>query len=166
MPYYYSVVRTPGTPGTLLTTNGTPNTLSTHFRFLTVANQQMARIMGMFFNARFNTAGGALGMLIRGGAAGSGGTANTPVSKKGTLNRAADTTAFDDTSVITAGTTPILQQTVGFAQTGGQGGWVALELDDSYQMAPGGGAQGNLEVGSKAATASVSFDATINMQEG
>lgn len=165
MPYYYSITRTPGTPGTLLTANGTPNTLSTHFRLATVANQQIARIMGLFANARFNTAGGGLLMLIRPGTIGSGGTANTPASKKGTLYRAADTTAFDDATAITPGATPILQQTVGFAQTGGQGGWVALENDDAFAMAPNAGANGQLEVGSKCATASVTFDALIDLKE-
>lgn len=164
MPYYYSVDKTPGTPGTMYTANGTPNTKSTHARLLTVANQQIARVISLLVNARFNTAGGAMLALIRGGAAGTGGTANTP-SKKNPLSRAADTTAFDDAAAITAGTTPIQQLTVGFAQTGGQGGWVALEIDDAFAMQPNGGANGNLEVASFASTASVTFDATVNLQE-
>lgn len=166
MPFYYSVSKTPGTPGTACTTNGSANTLSTHFRFATVANQQIARIMGMFAASRFGTAGGAAMYLVRPGTIGSGGTANTPASKKGTLYRAADTTGFDDTSAITPGATPIQQQAVGFAQTGGMGGWVALEIDDGYAMGPNAGANGQLEIATKANTASVTFDPTINLQEG
>lgn len=166
MPYYYTVSRTPGTPGTACTTNGAGNTLSTHFRFATVANQMIARIMGMFAASRFGTAGGGSLYLIRPGTIGSGGTANIPASKKGTLYRAADTTAFDDATAITPGATPIQQMAVGFAQTGGMGGWVALELDDAFAMAPNAGANGQMEIGSKANTASVTFDPSINLQEG
>lgn len=130
-----------------------------------MANQQIARIMGLFAAARFGTAGGASLLLIRPGTIGSGGTANTPASKKGTINRAADTTAFDDATAITPGATPIQQMAVGFAQTGGMGGWVALETDDGFAMMPNAGANGQLEVGSKANTASVTFDPSINLQE-
>lgn len=166
MPLYYSVNKTPGTPGTACTTNGSGNTLSTHFRFATIANQQMARIMGMFAAARFGTAGGGAMYLIRPGTIGSGGTANTPSPKAGTLTRAADTTVFDDATAITPGATPIQQQAVGFAQTGGMGGWVALETDDGYKMAPNAGANGQMEIATKANTASVLFDPTISLQEG
>lgn len=166
MPYYYSLSKTPGTPGTACTTNGSGNTLSTHFRLATVANQALARIMGMFAAARFGTAGGAAMYLIRPGTIGSGGTANTPASKGGSKYRAADTTAFDDATAITPGATPIVQQSVGFAQTGGMGGWVALEVDDSYKMYPNAGADGQLEIATKANTASVTFDPTINLAEG
>lgn len=166
MPYYYSVVRTPGTPGTLFTSNGTPNTKSTHLRLLTVANQLQAKIMGLFCNARFSTAGGAMLEIIRGGAAGSGGTSNTPNKAEPVGEPAASTTAFDDGSAITAGTTPVVQQTVGFAQTGGQGGWVALEDSDAISLAPNGGANGNAEVASFCSTASVTFDGSLRLKEG
>lgn len=165
MPYYYNISRTPGTPGTLLTASGTPNTLATHFRLATVANQMMARIMAMFANGRFSTAGGGLLMLIRPGTIGSGGTANTPAPKAGTNQPVAATTAFDDATTITPGATPVVQQTVGFAQTGGQAGWVALEIDDSVKMGPNAGANGQLEVASKCAAASVTFDASLDLQE-
>jgi hypothetical protein len=166
VPYYYSVVKTPGTPGTLFTANGTPNTKSTHLRLLTIANQLQAKVMGLFVNARFSTAGGAMVELIRGGAAGSGGTANTPNKAEPFQEGAANTTAYDDGTTITAGTTPVVQQTVGFAQTGGQGGWVALEDADAISLAPNAGANGNLEVASFASTASVTFDASLRFKEG
>lgn len=165
MPYYYTITRTPVTPGTPITTNAGANTLSTHFRMATVANQQIARIMSIYGAARFGTAGGASLLLIRPGTIGSGGTANVPSSKKGTLYRAADLTAFDDASAITPGATPILQQAVGVAQTGGMGGWVALEVDDAYAMAPNAGANGQMELGSKANSAAVLIDVTMGLQE-
>jgi hypothetical protein len=52
----------------------------------------MMRIMGMFAAARFGTAGGAAMYLIRPGAVGSGGTANTPAAKRPAFP-AAQTTA-------------------------------------------------------------------------
>jgi hypothetical protein len=166
VPYYYSISKTPGTPGTACTTNGGANTLSTHFRFATVANQMVARIMGLFAASRFGTAGGAALYLVRPGTIGSGGTANTPASKKGTLNRAADTTAFDDATAITPGATPIQQQAVGFAQTGGQGGWVALEPMTVTRWRRTRARTASSRSPRKANTASVTFDPTINLQEG
>lgn len=166
MPYYYNTTKTPGTPGSFFTANGTPNTKSTHLRFLSVANQLGAKIMGVYANARFSTAGGGMLALIRGGAAGTGGTANVPSKTDTYGERAADLTALDDGSAITAGTTPLQQKTIGVAQTGGQGGWVALEDSDALSLAPNGGANGNMELASFFSTASVTFDATIVHKEG
>jgi hypothetical protein len=158
MPFYYDSNRT-------VTTNGAANTLSTHLRFLSVANQMVATIMGLYGAARFGTAGGSLLQLIRGGAAGSGGTALTP-AKRNPNSRACDLTAFHDGTAITAGTTPVVQHSVGVAQTGGMGGWVALERDHGFSMLPNGGANGNAEVASKANSASVVIEATVEHCEG
>ena len=166
MPYFYNTTKTPGTPGSFFTGNGTPNTKSTHLRFATVANQLTAKLMGLYGNARFSTAGGGMLALVRGGAAGSGGTSNTPSKTDTYGERAADLTAFDDGSAITAGTSPLQQKTVGIAQTGGQGGWVALDDADALLLAPNGGANGNMEMASFFSTASVTFDATIVHKEG
>lgn len=164
MPFYYDVKKTPGTPGTGCTTNPSANTLSTHFRFATVANQKMARIMGLYGAARFGTAGGAVLYGIRPGAAGTGGTANVP-AKRNPDNPVADITAFDDATVITPGATPIQQLSVGVAQTGGQGGWVFLETDHAPALKPNGGANGTFEIASKANAASVLFDPLVELQE-
>jgi hypothetical protein len=164
MPFYYDVKKTPGTPGTAVTSNGSGNTLSTHFRAATVANQKSSRIMGLYGSARFGTAGGGSLYVVRPGAAGSGGTANTP-AKRNPDNPAADTTWFDDATTITPGTSPIQQLSVGVAQTGGQGGWVALEVDHGLLMKPNAGANGTLEVASKFNAAAVTFDALIEFQE-
>lgn len=164
MPFYYDIKKTPGTPGTACTTNGSANTLSTHFRLLTVANQMTTRIMGVYGAARFGTAGGAVMYGVRAGTAGTGGTANTP-AKRNPNARAADTTAFDDATAITPGATPIQQLSVGIAQTGGQGGWVALEVDHAPTLLANGGANGNFEFATKANAASVTFDPLIEIQE-
>ena len=164
MPFYYDVTKTPGTPGSTFTSNGSANTKTTHLRALTIANQMTCRIMAIFASARFATAGGSMLAAIRGGAAGSGGTSNTP-NKKNPNSRAADTTWFDDGTAITAGTSPVQQKTVGFAQTGGQGGWVALEIDDAMTLLANGGTNGNIEIASFCNAASVVFDATVGMQE-
>ena len=163
MPMYYTVIKTPGTPGTAITSNGSANTLSTHFKGITIANQPMLRIIGLYGSARFGTAGGGTLYVVRPGAAGSGGTATTP-EKKNPAYSAASSTWVDDTSAITAGTTPKSQITVGVAQTGGQGGWVALEVDHAIALPPAAASTG-LEVASKFNAASVTFDAHIDIQE-
>jgi hypothetical protein len=147
-----------------ITTSGSAGTLVTHFRLLTVANQMMARLMGLYGAARFGTAGGAQLRVITAGTAGTGGTAQTP-TKRNPNFRAADTTAFDDTTAITAGATPVTRLTVGVAQTGGMGGWVALEIDHAIALLANGGANGNLEIGSVANAASVLADVTGELQE-
>jgi hypothetical protein len=163
MPFYYTVSRTPGTPGTACTSNGSANTLSTHFKGLTAANGLSLRIMGLFASARFGTAGGGSLYVIRPGAAGSGGTATTP-EKKNPNNPAATSTWVADDTAITAGTTPKQQLSVGVAQTGGQGGWVALEEDDAIALAVAAASTG-LEVASKFNASSVLFDPTIDIKE-
>lgn len=157
MPFYYDTKK-------VCTTNGSANTLSTHFRFATAANQMMARFMALYGAARFGTAGGAVLRFVRGGAAGTGGTAQTP-AKRNPNSRAADLTAFDDTSAITAGTSPVTQLSVGVAQTGGMGGWVALEVDHALALLPNGGANGNMEIASMANSASVVVEITTEHQE-
>ena len=164
MPFYYDVKKTPGTPGTAVTSNGTANTLSTHFRAATIANQRMSRLAAIYGSARFGTAGGGSLYVIRPGTIGSGGTSNTP-AKRHPDAPAAETTWFDDATAITAGATPIQQLSVGVAQTGGQGGFVMLEPDHGITMKPNAGANGQIEIASKFNSGSVTFDATIEFQE-
>lgn len=158
MPFYYSLFKE-------VTTNGSADTLSTHFRLLTVANQLTAKVVGLYGNAREGTAGGADLSLVRPGAAGTGGTAQTP-AKRNPDSPVAATTAFDDTTAITAGTSPVDHVSVGVAQTGGMGGWVALEADHALLLKPNGGANGNAEVSSRADAVSQKIRATIEFSEG
>lgn len=158
MPFYYDYTKE-------FTTNGTTQTLSTHLRALTVANQESATVVGLYANGRHGTAGGGVAMLIRPGAAGTGGTAVTE-NKRNPNSPAASTTFLDDATAITPGTGPITQVTVGFAQTGGNNGWVALEKDHGLKLLPNGGANGNAEVGTKAVGTSVPINIGIEWAEG
>ena len=164
MPFYYSVVKGPvATVGNAITSNGSGNTLSSHFKGVTVANQQTLRIMGLYGSARFGTAGGGSLYVVRPGTAGTGGTAIT-AQKRNPNAPVASGTWVDDQTAITAGINPVQQLSVGVAQTGGQGGWVALEVDHGIALLPSAGSAG-LEIASKFNAASVTFDAAIEVCE-
>src|SRR6266850_7091449 len=137
MPFYYDLERA-------FTTNGTPATLFTHLRVATVANQMTARLSAFYPKARFVTAGGAFMQLVTAGTIGSGGTGITPVPRNSKMP-AADTTWFHDGTAITPGATPTTRATAGFAQTGGQNGWVATEMDNAITLRQNGGSNGNAE---------------------
>lgn len=159
MPFYYSLFKE-------VTTNGTADTLKAHFRLLTIANQLPVRLVGLYGNAREGTAGGADLSIIIPGALGTGGTAQTP-EKRNDRVPAAQVTAFDDTSAITPGTSPVAVVSVGVAQTGGMGGWVALEADHAPLLIPGGAAgTGSAEVESRADAVSQKIRATLEFSEG
>lgn len=162
MPFYYSFTRP-------VTTNATTNTLSTHFQLLTVANQLAVRLVGLYAGARMSSAGGGVLKVTRGGAAGSGGTAIAApngINKRNPDNPAAGVGIVTDATAITPGTTPGLQLNVGFAQTGGQGGWVALDPDHAILLKPNGGANGNLEIGSMAVGVSQTVEISGEFSEG
>lgn len=156
MPFYYDVTRE-------TTTSGTTQTLVTHLRCTTAAAVP-AGIVGLYGDARHGTAGGGVIYGVRPGAAGTGGTAATE-NKKHPDNPTAGTAFLDDTTAITAGTSPQVQPTVGIAQTGGQGGWVALEMAMALQLKANAGANGNFEVGSKAVGTSVPINVTVDWWE-
>lgn len=153
MPFYYDVTRE-------TTTNATTQTLTTHLR-ATPAAAVPAGIAGVYANARHGTAGGGVVYATRPGAAGTGGTAATE-SKKHPDNPVAALAWVDDTTAITPGATPVVQMTVGIAQTGGQGGWVALERDMALQMKAAGV---GFELGSKAIGVSVPINVTADWFE-
>jgi len=157
MPFYYDVTRS-------VTTNGSANTESQHFRVLTVSNQKMFRLMGLYGACQSGTAGGARVRLKTAGVAGSLGTAQIP-AKRNADSPAADTTWFNDASALTAGTTLTTRLTVGMAQTGGMGGWVALEMDHALSLKPNGGPNGNAEIYTIANGASIAADLTAEFQE-
>ena len=160
MPFYYDVNRA-------TTTNATPGTETNHYRIVTVANQEAARITGLYAAGRFGTAGGAqLRLKTNSGTAASGGTTQTPFARNIRGAVAAQTTFFNDATAITSGTTLTVRLTVGFAQTGGMGGWVAIEPSAAVQMMANATSPINAEVASVATTASVTFDATLEFAEG
>jgi hypothetical protein len=157
MPLYFDVTRT-------TTTHGTTLTELAHLRFATVA-AVAARLVALYGSLRSSVAGGGTLRVKKAGTIGTGGTANTPGSRQG-VPAVASTTAFDDTSAITGGTSPKVRLSVGMAQTGGNGGWISpFDPDGSIGMAAGGVANGNLEVFSLAVGTSVPLDVTAELAE-
>ena len=159
MPFYYSTNRP-------ATTNGTGNTCSTHTYLLTVANQANCFVVGIMANVRNSTTAGS-GVLRAARLAGApiGGTA-LPANKRNMNNPAAGTTPFGDATSITSGSaTTYIGIDVGFAQTGGQGGWVALERDHAVTLSPNGGANGNVQFDSFTATASQALQVSVEFGE-
>ena len=67
---------------------------------------------------------------------------------------------------MTASSSASTRMTVGFAQTGGMGGYVPIVPTAAIQMMPNATNPVDVEVTSDAATASVTFDLTIDIGEG
>lgn len=159
MPFYYDLSRAH-------TTNGTANTESQVMWGTTIANQQVAQIAGLYAAPRFLTAGGGqLRLKSNTGTVASGGTAQTP-EPRNKLSRAADSAWKNDATTITPGTTLVVRISVGFAQAGGMGGWVAPEPAARIQMMPNATNPVDVEVTSLAASISVPIDASLELIEG
>jgi hypothetical protein len=149
------------------TSNGSANTETSHLWVVTVANQETLSLMGVYAAARFATAGGGqLNTKFNTGTIASGGTAQTPQPKNLRSAPAAQSTWKNDATAITAGTTLTLKSTVGFAQTGGMGGWVPVVPGDAPQLMPNGANPIDMEWTSNMATASVTFNMTVEFMEG
>lgn len=160
MPFYYDITRA-------TTSNGSANTESSHLAGKTVANQETCGIYGAYATARSNTAGGAsLRVKDNTGTVFSGGTATTPSPKNRRGNPAAQSTWVNDATAITPGTTLLTRIAVGFAQTGGMGGYVPPTQQAAVQMMPNSTNPIDVEVTSIAATASILFDLTLDIGEG
>ena len=155
MPFYFDL-------NFAFTSNASGGTETDHMRLLTVANQETCKLMSLHGNARFGTAGGGQLRVKTFATASTVGSAQTP-AKRHPTQPAAATTAFTGP---TAGATPTVRMTVGVAQTGGHGGWIALETSDAISLLPNGGANGNADVFSIANAASVTGDFTLGFNEG
>lgn len=162
MPYFYDLNRAE-------TTNASAGTVSTHFWGKTVASQETVGIYGLYAASRFTTAGGALLRLAANtGVTASGGTSQTALLKNG-RGPAAQSSWFSDNATITVGTTLLQRLTVGFAQTGGMGGYVPIVPTAAIQMMPNATNPIDVEIQSVVASggaASVTFDLTIDIGEG
>ena len=122
---------------------------------LTAANQQVMKFRGLYGCSVFGTAGSA-----------SGGTQPVP-GPRNPDSPAAATQVWNDSSTLTAGSGTVTQRlAVGVAQTGGNGGWQAMEDDASIVLKPNGGAKGNMEIWSIFNAASVPIDITTEFCEG
>lgn len=160
MPFFYDLNRAE-------VTNGSGGTVSTHFWGKTIANQETCGIYGLFAAARFGTAGGAqLRAAHNIGVTASGGTGQTPAPKNLRGNPAAQSVWANDNATITVGTTLVQRLTVGFAATGGMGGYVPIVPGAAIQMMPNATNPVDIEIQSDASQASVTFDLTIDIGEG
>jgi len=166
MPFYYAFTRPH-------TTSGTTLTVINVFRATTVASQPTFRLVGLYGLAKGSAAGGGALRVERSTGAASGGTAiAAPNGEAGVgMRRNPDaptgmTTLFTEASTITSGTTPVTQLSVGFAQTGGQGGWVALEPDHAVTLKSGGAAaSGHAVIQSLAVGVSIPVEITGEYNE-
>jgi len=134
-----------------------------------VAAGAVLGIYGLMMNARSLTAGGASGRTktnTAGGTVFSGGTAQTPTTKEPRAP-AAQSTWVNAGTAITAGTTLLVRNSVGFAQTGGQGGMQPITPQAAVQIE--GGTTPNpvdVEFTNISATATVVGDMTVEIGEG
>ena len=160
MPFYYNFSRS-------ATTNGTGNTCSAHVRLITVANQQNCVVVQLMAAVRNSTTAGSGFLSVATLAADStGGMTSITPAKANPLSQAASTTAFTDATSTAKGSAVTRLFSIGFAQTGGQGGWVALERDNGQTLNPNGGANGNLSLESFTATASQLLEVSGQFLEG
>jgi hypothetical protein len=149
-----------------LTSNAGAGTESTHFWGKTAANQETVGISQVIAAGRFGTAGGAqIRVKQNTGTTASGGTVQTALPKN-MRDIAAQSVWASDAAAITIGTTLLTRLTFGFAQTGGTGGWVAIEAKDKIQMMPGTTNPVDVEITSLATSVSVTFDLTVEFSEG
>ena len=155
MPFYYDLSRE-------TTTNGTTQTITHHLAGIT-GTQVSAGVVGFYGNARHGTAGGGVIYCQRDSAAPTGGTAATENKKH--PDNPTNTTGFVHDGTTISVTSLSVQMTVGIAQTGGQGGWVALERDMALQLKANGGANGNCVLSSKAIGTSVPVNVSVDWFE-
>lgn len=138
-----------------------------------IAGKQLAAgptlgIYGFMVSARSLTAGGGSARTYTntaGGTVFSGGTAQTPVPKN-PRSPAAISTWVNNGSAITAGTTLLCRNSVGFAQTGGTGGLQPIMQQAAIQI-DGGTTPNPVDVEFEAltSTASTPVDFTVEIGE-
>lgn len=121
-----------------------------------------AGVRGAYAAARGGTAGGGIMRLITAGTAQSSSGSTATLQKRNPAFATAVTSAMTAT---TCSQTATQRVSVGFAQTGGMGGWVAIEPDAQITLSAGGGASGNMEITTIANAASVTFDYTAEVAE-
>ena len=159
---FYDITRPTNTSGSTLTE-------VTHIAGKSVATAETFTLTGVYASARAGTAGGGTIRVktnTAGGTAFTGGTATTPTPKN-PRSAAAQTTWVNDATTITAGTTLLERMCVGFAQTGGQGGYVPIVLGAGIVLLSGATPNPvDMEFTSIAVGTTVPFDAAIEGVEG
>jgi hypothetical protein len=160
LPFYYDLNR-------LTATAASGGTETSHLWGTTVANQETVGISGLYVSGRGGTAGGATIRLKHNtGTIASGGTAQTPSPRNLRGSVAAQSTWKNDGTAITQGTTLVTRVSIGFAQTGGMGGWVATEPTAKVQMMPNGTNPIDVEVTSIANGTTLPIELTAEFGEG
>jgi hypothetical protein len=143
-------------------------TPQTQFAGKQVAAGATLGLYGVMCAARSLTAGGGTlqtNTNTAGGTVFSGGTAKTPTKKNPNLP-AANSTWVTGATAITAGTTLLVRNAVGFAQTGGTGGLQPIMQQAAIQV--DGGTTPNpvdIEFVSLTSTSGVVFDITLEIGE-
>lgn len=160
MPFYYDVNR-------ITATAASGGTEANHIGAKTVANQETVGISGLYVSGRGGTAGGATVRLKHNtGTVYGGGTAQTPAPRNLRGSPAAQLSVVNDATSITPGTTLVQRISIGFAQTGGMGGWVATEPTAKVQMMPNTTNPVDVEVTSIANGATLPIEITMEFGEG
>jgi hypothetical protein len=160
LPFYYDLNR-------ITATAASGGTEASHLAGKTVANQETVGISGLYVSGRGGTAGGATVRLKHNtGTVFSGGTAQTPAPRNLRGAPAAQSTWVNDATAITAGTTLVQRLSIGFAQTGGMGGWVATEPTAKVQMMPNTTNPVDVEITSIANGATLPIEITAEFGEG
>ena len=158
MPAYFDVSAslTSGTSAGSATSGG--------IRLLTGTAVQ-ALVKGIYVGTRSGTAGGGQHRVITAATAlsSAGSTGITPSKRNPNTPYAAATTSA--ASGHTHANSATLRLSVGTAQTGGMGGWVAIEPDAAITLLAGGGANGNLETVAFYNAASMAYDITVEFNE-
>lgn len=142
------------------TSNATAATETDHLRLLSGSTRQ-CMLAQLVVSARNATVGGGTLRLRRYATPSTGGTAITPAPKD-PGSQAAVTTAF---SLPTVGTTATQQGSYGLSQTGAQLFFGAAEMNDTWVLQAGGGANGNIDFVSIMSGTSVPFDLTTEHLE-
>jgi hypothetical protein len=167
MPFYYDL-------NFSVTSSATAGSEATYMAGKTVSsNQETVSLVGLYLAARNSTAGGAqarIKTLGNGGVAATGGTPQTPFSRNLRASAAgltASSTWINNTNTINVGTGTLTTRiTVGFAQTGGMGGWVPITPQDAIQMMPNGLNPVDVELTTVASLLSSLQDSTLEISEG
>ena len=160
MPFFYDL-------NYAITTSGSAGTEVTQMWAKTAANQETLGIYGAYFAARFGTAGGAQGRIkTNTSTTASGGSAQTPTSKNLRGNPAAQSIWANAGTAITPGATLTTRLTIGFAQTGGMGGYVPIVPQAAIQLMPNATNPVDVEFTALASASSVTVDMTVDIGEG
>jgi hypothetical protein len=149
------------------TTSSSAGTETTMMWGKTAAEQETVNLVGLYLAARFGTAGGAQARIkTNTGTTASGGTSQTPAAKNLRYGVAAQSLWTNAGAAITAGATLTIRMTVGFAQTGGMGGYIPITPQDGIQLQPNATNPVDVELTNLASSASVTGDMTLEITEG